>query len=124
MTSPDYTIHPFDRGKTLDYSDGQGQLWLQHGFAACDRIYAADTAKLPFSRRERVLANVFDFFQAAIKRLVLIVDEDDKDRAELERLVTRLAAEGQKLTIEYDSSQKRDETRSVGSSAGSGAARG
>lgn len=101
-----YTVRAFDRGESLDYRDGEGQLWLQCGST---RVYCADTAKLPFSRRERILVNLCDYFEADQNPLIVVVEEDDPERKELESLVCRLSAGGQKLRIEYQSAEKREQ---------------
>ncbi len=100
MRPKGYTARYHGHIESLDYRDGYGQLWLQCG-RGTPRIYCADTARLPFSRRERVLENLCDYYETAAHPAIVVVDERDKDREELEHMIARLSAEGQKITVEY-----------------------
>ncbi len=104
-----YTVRHYGHIESLDYRDGQCQLWIQSNNAGTPRIYCADTLKLPFVDRERVLKNLCDYLETATNRAVLVVDERDKDRKDLERLIAQLAAEGHMIAIEYDSAQKQEQ---------------
>ena len=107
MKPKDYAARYYGHIESLDYRDGYGQLWLQCGCGT--RIYSADTARLPFSRRERVLENLCDYYETATNPAIVVVDERDKDREELERMIARLSVEGQKITIEYVTGQMEEQ---------------
>ncbi len=109
MTRRGYTAQYYGHIESLDYRDGYGQLWLQCTHTGTPRVYCTDTAELPFSRREQVLENLCDYFETAANPAIVVVDKADKDRKELEQLITRLAAEGQKITIEYETAEGREQ---------------
>jgi hypothetical protein len=108
MKSKGYTARYCGHIESLDYRDGEGQLWLQCGCGS-NRIYCSDTARLPFPRRERVLENLCDYYETATHPAIVVVDEKDKDREELERIIIRLFAAGQKITLEYVTAEQREQ---------------
>ena len=99
MKPKGYTARYYGHIESVDYRDGYGQLWLQCG-SGTPRIYCADTVKLPFPRRELVLKNMCDYYETVTNPAIVVVEETDKDREELERMIARLCAEGEKLTME------------------------
>jgi hypothetical protein len=94
--------------ESLDYRDDDGQLWLQCG-CRDSRIYCDDTAKLPFSRRKRVMENLCDYYETMINPVIVVLDERDKDREELERVIARMSAQGQKITIDYWTAEMQEQ---------------
>ena len=100
MKPKGYEAQYYGHIESLDYRDSFGRLWLRCGCGS-SRIYFADTAELNFSRRERVLENLCDYYATATNPAIVVIDEKDKDRQEIERTIARLSAEGQKITIEY-----------------------
>jgi hypothetical protein len=109
MKPKSYTAHYYAHIESLDYRDGRIQLWIQCNHSGISRIYCADTVKLPFSDRERILLNLCDYHETASQRAIVVVDEGDKDRKDLESLIARLAAEGQKISIGYATAEMREQ---------------
>ena len=109
MKTRAYTVRYYGHLESLDYRDGHCQLWLQGSKAGIPRIYCSDTVKLPFSDRERVLTNLCDYYGTDTNPVIVVIDAADKHRRDLERLVTQLAAAGRKITIEYDTAERREQ---------------
>ena len=108
MKAKGYTATYYGHTESLDYRDGDGQLWLQCG-CRDSRIYCDDTAKLPFSRRKRVMENLCDYYETVTNPLIVVLDERDKDREQLERVIARMSAQGQKITIEYWTAEMQEQ---------------
>ncbi len=103
-----YTLRTYGIGEDIAYSDSSGELWLQMSYNRVRRFYCRDTEKLPLGRRKEVVENLCDYFQTRLEPSVFVLDERDKDRKELEDLFARLVGEDHKITVEYDSAEKRE----------------
>ncbi len=104
-----YQISIYDRGESIAYHDGEGDLWLQLGYGRTARLYCSDTQRLPFARRKTVAKNLCDYFGKKSEPLVFILDEADQDRDAFESLFARLRAEGKQVSVELDSAAKREQ---------------
>lgn len=113
-TAKRYSIQILGRGEAMTYADSQVKLSLEQTLCDGHRIYCDSIANsngpaLPFAKRQEVILNLCDFFETADAAVIFVVDERDKDRHTLEVLFAELAAQGHKVSIEYDSAEKREQ---------------
>ena len=66
---------------------------------------------LSFGKRKDIINNLCDYFDTIVEPVIFVVDEADENRKELEQLFSGLVSKGHKITVEYDSAKKREQTR-------------
>ena len=114
MAKPNYSIQAVARGEVLIYKDQDIELHLNHTYCDGKRLYCNDTSGLigpglPLSQRQEIFKNLCHYFNTKWWRYIFVLDERDKDRLELERFFAELAASGHKISVEYDSAEKREQ---------------
>ena len=113
MSDPDFTIRTINRGEQARYTDDDVELTFEQSWGAGHRIYCdsitADSSgtRLPFLKRKRIIQNCCTHFGLDGSEVVLVIDEADPDRAQLESFFSDQKALGQDITVEYDSEKKR-----------------
>ena len=55
-----------------------------------------------------IIRNLCDYFDTKHEPSIFVLDERDKDRTQLESLFSELVSEGHRITVEYDSAERRD----------------
>ena len=114
MPAKQYTIQIQGRGEEMVYADGDIQLQLERTYCNghrlfCDNTSGANGPALPFNTRRKVILNLCEYFNTKDDPTIFVLDERDKDREALEMLFAELASQGHKVTVEYDSAEKRNQ---------------
>ncbi len=112
MGAKPYTIQIQGRGEEMVYADGDIELQLERTYCNghrlfCDNTSGANGPALPLSKRREVILNLCEFFNTKDAPTIFVLDERDRDRQQLEMLFAELASQNQKVSVEYDSAEKR-----------------
>jgi len=98
----------------MTYSTDNIKLSLDRTYCNGHRLFCDNTygvhgePKLPFETRRSIIEDLCDYFETKNEPSIFVLDETDEDRQALERLFEELISQGNRLIIEYDSSQKRE----------------
>lgn len=114
MAAKDYSIQIQGRGEEMVYADGEVELHLERTYCNGHRLYCDNTSgvngpALAFGKRRELILNLCEFFNTKDAPTIFVLDEADKDRHQLEMLFTNLLSQGHKVSVEYDSVEKRDQ---------------
>lgn len=117
MAERKYNIRIVGHGEEMFYTDGNLRLWLETTYCDGHRLYCSNTTsddtgvELAFSKRKNIIQNLCDYFDTKLTSTIFVLDEDDKDRCELELLFSDLVSNGHKIVVEYDSTEKREQAQ-------------
>jgi hypothetical protein len=115
---PTYHVKILNRGEQINYSDADITLDLEITYIDGNRIYCSETEHdetklIKFKKRASIIKNLCDYFDSMRSPIILVIEETDKDRLALENYFAQLILKGYRITVEYDSPERRAESYKV-----------
>jgi hypothetical protein len=112
-----YEIEIKGRGEDFLYRRDGLEVALDRTYCDGHRLFCDCTSgkrgfpHLPISIRQQIILDLCDYFDSLSNPLIYVIDELDPNRIELEQLFDTLITKGHKISVEYDSEEKREKSR-------------
>lgn len=113
VPKPPFSIQLHDRGEELVYNRGSLEVFLARTCCDGQRLFFTDCeldsgdSLLRTEARLTLLEDLCQHFDTRRKELVLVLDEEDKDRVAVEAHIDGLIEDGHRLQLEWDSEALR-----------------